>query len=59
MADKIKYESIEEIMNDYYPIAEQVEWHGLEIEVKRTVPFALTAEIVRRVTDTCFSADGE
>ena len=59
MAELITFEKIEEIMNDYFPATDTMEWHGLEIEVSRTVPFALAAEIVVRAANACFNADGE
>lgn len=59
MAEKISFEKIEEIMNDYFPVTDIVEWHGVEIEVLNTIPFSMASEIVVRTANACFTEDGE
>lgn len=59
MAETIGFEKIEEIMNDYFPVVNYVEWNGTEIEVHSHIPYVLAREIVRKVADACFNDDGE
>ena len=59
MSKRIAFDNITEIMNDYYPETDTVEWRGVEITVRRIIPIEWMSEIVKRVENSCFSDDGE
>ena len=55
----ISIEKMDEIMNDYFPAEETVDFHGEELTVQKRIPFALVCEMVKKVADSCFNEDGE
>ena len=55
----ISIEKMDEIMNDYFPAAETVDFHGEELTVQKRIPFATVCELVRKVADACFDDNGE
>ena len=54
----ISIEKMDEIMNDYFPAEETVDFHGEELTVQKRIPFALVCEMVKKVADSCFNEDG-
>lgn len=55
----ISIEKMDEIMNDYFPAAETVDFHGEELTIQKRIPFALVCEMVKKVADACFDENGE
>lgn len=55
----ISIEKMDEIMNDYFPAAETVDFHGEELTIQKRIPFALVCEMVKKVADACFTDEGE
>lgn len=55
----ISIEKMDEIMNDYFPAFEVVDFHGEELTVQKRIPFALVCEMVKKVADACFDENGE
>lgn len=55
----ISIEKMDEIMNDYFPTFEVVDFHGEELTVQKRIPFALVCEMVKKVADACFDENGE
>ena len=55
----ISIEKMDEIMNDYFPTEETVDFHGEELTVQKRIPFALVCEMVKKVADACFDDNGE
>ena len=54
----ISIEKMDEVMKDYFPAEETVDFHGLELTVQKTIGAAEMFEIVRKVSDSCFTEDG-
>ena len=61
MAEKnvISIGKMDEIIKDYFPEYEAVDWRGEELTVRKFLPYSLVAEIVSKVTDACFDEHGE
>ena len=55
----ISIEKMDEIMNDYFPAAETVDFHGEELTIQKRIPFTLVCEMVKKVADACFDENGE
>ena len=53
----VSIEKLDEIMNDYFPAVEVVDWHGAELEVKKKIPAAVMYDLVRNVADACFDKE--
>ena len=47
---KISIEKMDEIIRDYYPDTETVDFHGQELVVSRTIPFRTEIELVNSLT---------
>lgn len=56
---KVTIASVEDVMNDYFPNSEVVEWHGIEIQIQRNISVSDVIGFVSDVIDCCFSEDGE
>lgn len=54
---KISIEKMDEIIRDYYPDTETVDFHGQELVVSRTIPFRTEIELVNSVIDACFDEE--
>lgn len=61
MAEKnvISIGKMDEIIKDYFPEYEVVDWRGEELTVRKFLPYSLVVEIVSKVTDACFDEQGE
>lgn len=50
----VSTEKLDEIMNDYFPAVEVMDWHGVELEIQKKVSAATMYDLVRKVANTCF-----
>ena len=55
----ISVEKMDEILKDYYPESTTVDFHGQELVIRDLIDPADFFELVRRIADGCFSAEGE
>lgn len=53
----ISVSTMDEIMKDYFPVEETVDFHGQELTIRKLMPFTVAAEIVKKVSDGCFGDD--
>ena len=54
----ISIEKMDEIMKDYFPETETVDYHGQELVIRKTIEPEDMFELVRQIADGCFSPDG-
>lgn len=57
--EKISIEKMDEILSDYFPDSETVDFHGVNLTILKRIPFSTACEMVRKVADACFGEDGE
>lgn len=50
----VSIEKLDEIMSDHFPAVEVVEWHGTELEIRKTISAATMYDLVRKVANACF-----
>ena len=55
----ISKDEVKEILNDYYPAVETVDFHGYELSIKKVISESDLFEIVQMIADACFNEDGE
>jgi len=54
----ISIEKMDEIMKDYFPETETVDYHGQELVIRKTIEPEEMFDLVRQIADGCFSPDG-
>lgn len=54
---RITSQEMKEIMDDRFPIDNVIDYHGLELHVKRVIPVAVMKTIVESVTSSCFNSE--
>lgn len=54
----ISIEKMDDIMNDYFPATETVDFHGQELVITKVIAPEDMFELVRQIADGCFAPDG-
>ena len=54
----ISIEKMDEIMKDYFPETETVDFHGQELVITKVIAPEDMFELVRQIADGCFAPDG-
>lgn len=54
----ISIEKMDEIMKDYFPETETVDFHGQELVITKVIAPEEMFDLVRQIADGCFSPDG-
>ena len=55
----ISVEKMDEILKDYFTESETVDFHGLELQIRKLIAPADFFELVRKIASGCFREDGE
>lgn len=53
----IAFEEMDKMMDTEFQIVDKVDFHGLNLEVRRLIPYELECGIVQRVSDACFNPE--
>ena len=53
----ISIEKMDEIMNDYFPAQEVIDFHGQELVVQKLIPLVTMFKMVQDLADACFDPE--